>query len=89
MSNLLLEATIVLYDGSPIFQKLTDYLLLVKKFKINIFGIAAKYIENLRNNKIKVTNDKVKSLRVILSTGSPLSSECFEYVYKNIKKTFI
>ena len=45
-----------------IFQKLTDYFF-SKKFKINIFGVAAKYIENLRNNKIKVTNDKVKSLR--------------------------
>ena len=29
---------------------------------------------------------RVKSLKAILSTGSPLSSECFEYVYKNIKK---
>ena len=86
MSNLLLEATIVLYDGSPNFPKIDRLFSLVKKFKINIFGVAAKYIENLRNNKIKVTNDKVKSLRVILSTGSPLSSECFEYVYKNIKK---
>ena len=36
--------------------------------------------------KLKLANDKVKSLRALLSTGSPLSSECFEYVYKNIKK---
>ncbi len=86
MSNLLLETTIILYDGSPNYPKIDRLFLLVKKFKINIFGIAAKYIENLRNNKIKVSNDKVKSLRAILSTGSPLSSECFEYVYKNIKK---
>jgi acetoacetyl-CoA synthetase len=86
MSNLLLEATIVLYDGSPNFPKIDRLFLLVKKFRINIFGVAAKYIENLRNNKIKVANDKVKSLRALLSTGSPLSSECFEYVYKNIKK---
>ena len=86
MSNLLLEATIVLYDGSPNFPKIDRLFFLVKKFKINIFGVAAKYIENLRNNKIKVANTMVKSLRAILSTGSPLSSECFEYVYKNIKK---
>ena len=86
MSNLLLEATIVLYDGSPNFPKIDRLFSLVKKFKINIFGVAAKYIENLRNNKIKVANTRVKSLRAILSTGSPLSSECFEYVYKNIKR---
>jgi acetoacetyl-CoA synthetase len=86
MSNLLLEATIVLYDGSPSFPTIDRLFLLVKKFRINIFGVAAKFIENLRNNKIKVANDKVKSLRALLSTGSPLSSECFEYVYKNIKK---
>ena len=86
MSNLILEATIVLYDGSPNFPKIDRLFSLVKKFKINIFGVAAKYIENLRNNKIKVANTRVKSLKAILSTGSPLSSECFEYVYKNIKR---
>ena len=61
-------------------------LNLIKEEEINIFGTSAKYLDSLRNEEInyKATN-KLDSLKCILSTGSPLISETFDYVYKNIK----
>ena len=46
-----------------------------------------KYIDALRNENIQITNRfKLQNLKCILSTGSPLSSDGFEYVYNSIKK---
>ena len=48
-------------------------------------GVSAKYIDSLYKLKIK-NKYKLKNLRTICSTGSPLSKESFEYIYKNLKK---
>ena len=68
--------------------KSSDLLLkIAQREKITLFGISAKYIDALRklepNLKFKY---KLQKLKTICSTGSPLSSEGFKYVYKNIKK---
>jgi acetoacetyl-CoA synthetase len=57
----------------------------VDKENITLMGVSAKFIDVL--NKAKIKNKyKLKKLRTICSTGSPLSKEGFEYIYKNIKK---
>ena len=67
------------------FKKDDLLLEIVDKEKITLMGVSAKFIDAL--NKAGVKNKyKLKNLRTICSTGSPLSKESFEYIYKNIKK---
>ena len=79
-------SSIYLYDGAPTFPK-TDILFeYCEKKKINFFGVSAKYIDHLKNENFNSKKFDLSSLRVIASTGSPLSKESFRYVYNNIKK---
>jgi len=85
ISVLASKASIVLFDGFPMFKKQDLLLEIVEKEKISLFGVSAKYIDALNKAKIK-SKYKLKKLRTICSTGSPLSKDGFEYVYKNLKK---
>ena len=87
ISVLATKASIVLFDGSPMYKKEDLLLKMANKEKITLFGVSAKYIDALRKtdkNYIKLY--KLPKLRTICSTGSPLSEDGFNYVYKNIKK---
>ena len=87
ISVLATKASIVLFDGSPMYKKEDLLLKIANKEKITLFGVSAKYIDALRKtdkNYIKLY--KLPKLRTICSTGSPLSEDGFNYVYKNIKK---
>jgi acetoacetyl-CoA synthetase len=81
------EATIVVYDGSPV-HPLTDSLFdLVDEFGITLFGTSAKFIDTARRSGLTPrTTHRLDSLRTITSTGSPLSPENFDYVYENVKR---
>ena len=57
-----------------------------KKKKINLFGVSAKYIDYLKNEKFDSKHLDLSSIKIITSTGSPLADESFEYVYNYIKK---
>ena len=85
VSVLASKASIVLFDGSPMYKKYDLLLKIAEKEKITLFGVSAKYIDTLRKSKV-LSKYKLSKLRTICSTGSPLSSEGFEYIYKNIKK---
>ena len=87
VSVLASKASIVLFDGSPMFEKDDLLLKIVEKEKITLFGVSAKYIDALRKLKPKLKYKyKLNKLKTICSTGSPLSNDGFNYVYKNIKK---
>ena len=87
VSALASKASIVLFDGSPMFKKEDLLLEIVEKEKITLFGVSAKYIDALRKSKILIKDKyKLKKLKTICSTGSPLSSDGFEYIYQHIKK---
>jgi len=87
ISVLASKASIVLYDGSPIFKRDDLLLKIANKEKITLLGISAKYIDSLRKLKPNLKYKyKLNKLRTICSTGSPLSNDGFEYIYKNIKK---
>ena len=79
-------SSIFLYDGAPTYPKIDILLEYCQNKKINLFGVSAKYIDHLKNNNYKAKNLDLSSVKIITSTGSPLSSESFEYVYNNIKK---
>jgi len=87
ISSVASQATIILYDGSPFFPEKDSLIKIADTEALDIFGISAKYIDALRNENIQITKKfKLQNLKCILSTGSPLSSDGFEYVYNSIKK---
>jgi acetoacetyl-CoA synthetase len=86
VSALASRATIILYEGSPLYPRTAALFDLVDKLHINIFGISAKYIDVIKKSAIIPKNThKLDSLKTILSTGSPLMAEGFDYVYQSIK----
>ncbi len=87
VSVLASKASIVLFDGSPMYKKEDLLLKIAEKENITLFGISAKYIDALRKFKPTLKYKyKLSKLRTICSTGSPLSNDGFKYVYENIKK---
>ncbi|MEP1469765.1 MAG: acetoacetate--CoA ligase [Halieaceae bacterium] len=86
VSGLALGATLVLYDGSPFAREGTLLLDAIDDEGITVFGTSAKFIAALEKAGLKpAQSHKLDSLKTILSTGSPLSHESFEYVYRDFK----
>ncbi len=81
------KASIVLFDGFPMYRKKDLLFRIAENEKITLFGISAKYIDELKKQNIKIKSKfKLNKLKTICSTGSPLSEDGFQYVYENIKK---
>ena len=87
VSSLSIGDSIVLYDGNPFSPKNDSLLEIMNDVDINVFGTSAKYITSLESLGIKPSKYKFNSLKSILSTGSVLSPNSYEYVYKNWKKS--
>jgi acetoacetyl-CoA synthetase len=86
ISSLAVGATVVLYDGNPNHPDWTAMWRLVEDEEITVFGCSASYINYLRSVGAKPAREcDLSSLKEISQTGSPLSVEGFEYVYKEIK----
>lgn len=86
VSGLALGATLVLYDGSPFHPEPTRLIDLIDAEDISIFGSSAKFIAALEKAGVKPREShKLHSLKTILSTGSPLAHESFEYIYRDLK----
>ena len=87
ISSLAVGATIVLYDGSPLYPDGTALLKMVDDLGITVFGTSAKYIASLESAGIKPKQiSSFPKLRTILSTGSPLVEENFNFVYGEWKE---
>ena len=87
VSALASKASIVLFDGFPMYKKNDLLFRVVDREKVNLLGVSAKYIDSLKKLNLKIKNKiKLKSLRMICSTGSPLSEDGFEYIYSKVKK---
>jgi len=94
VSALFTGATLVLYDGFPFYEKDSKLIDIVNQESITIFGTSAKYLQQLEKTEFKIDKNNennennsaynLNNLRLILSTGSPLLPENFDYVYKHI-----
>ncbi|MBC7945112.1 MAG: acetoacetate--CoA ligase [Burkholderiales bacterium] len=86
VSGLACGATLMLYDGSPFHPRpdiLFDY---VDAERITIFGTSAKYLDALHKHGVRpMATHRLASLQTLLSTGSPLAPESYDYVYSAIK----
>ncbi|XP_062941846.1 acetoacetyl-CoA synthetase [Cynocephalus volans] len=90
VSALATGASVVLYDGSPLVPTPNVLWDLVDRIGITILGTGAKWLSVLEDKDMKpVETHNLQTLRMILSTGSPLKAQSYEYVYKNIKSSVL
>ena len=86
VAGLASEATLVLYDGSPFYPEPKSLIDMAEQEQISIFGTSAKYIAALEKaHVVPRETHQLEHLKTMLSTGSPLSHESFQYVYRDIK----
>lgn len=85
VSGLASGAAIVLYEGDPFYPSPATLWDIAARENINIFGASAKYVDALRRAAFRPSRP-LPALRMLLSTGSPLSPDAFDYIYGGIKK---
>ena len=87
VTGLATGCTLIVYDGSPFFPRRDALIELIDQERISVFGVGAKYISSIERVQVKPQEShELSSLRTILTTGSPLSHESFDYVYRDFKK---
>jgi acetoacetyl-CoA synthetase len=84
--SLALGATVVLYDGSPFRPGVRALWRMAQDEAVTIFGTSARYLAEIEKRGLKPGSEfDLSRLRTVMSTGSPLAAEGFEYVYQDIK----
>ena len=89
VSSLAVGATLLLFDGNPFYPDAYTLFNFAKEEGMTVFGTSAKYIASLEDAGVKLGPDDIPTVRAMLSTGSPLSEENFQYVYKDIKSDLV
>lgn len=84
VSSLYFGSTVTLYEGSPAHPSPEYFFNMVKREGIHIFGTSPKFLKALEDTNAKF--EDYPTLETILSTGSPLLPEQYDFVYNRIKK---
>ncbi|MGH6920101.1 MAG: acetoacetate--CoA ligase [Geminicoccaceae bacterium] len=85
-SSLAVGATLVLFDGAPFHPDGNRLFALAAEERVSIFGTSAKYLDAVKKAGLAPgRSHDLSALRAILSTGSPLVPESFDFVYRSIK----
>jgi acetoacetyl-CoA synthetase len=86
VSALASEATLLLYDGSPFADDGTVLFDYAEQERMNVFGTSAKYIDAAAKLGLEpARTHRLDELKAVLSTGSPLAPEGFDWVYARVK----
>ena len=86
ISSLAVGARLILYDGNPFYPHKNRLFDLIDQYQISVFGVGAKLIETAKHFNLQpMQTHALTPLRTILTTGSPLLPESFDYVYQHIK----
>jgi len=87
VSGLAVGCTIVLYDGAPLLRRRPILWDLAQDERLTTFGTSAKFLALAEKEELRpaVTHD-LSALRTVLSTGSPLAPQSYDYVYESVKK---
>ncbi|MFH1529264.1 MAG: acetoacetate--CoA ligase [Pseudomonadota bacterium] len=86
VSSLGAGATVVLYDGSPVFPSPNVLWRIVQDEAVTHFGASARFHDTVRGEGMRPGEYfQLHHLRTVLSTGSPLVPESFEYIYRHVK----
>jgi acetoacetyl-CoA synthetase len=90
VSALATGATVVLYDGSPFHPEPGALWHMAQEERLTVFGTSAKYLSSLeKSDFVPAAAVDLTPLRTLLSTGSPLSPEGFDYVYRAVKQDLL
>lgn len=90
ISALASGATLLIYDGSPLYPNARILFDFVDDEGMTFFGTSAKFIDALNKKRVSPkSTHKLTTLRTIASTGSPLVPEAFDYVYREIKQDIL
>jgi len=85
--GLLAEASVMLYDGSPFVRDAAILFDYCDAERFTQFGTSAKFIDAIAKRGLKpAKTHSLASVRTIISTGSPLVPESYDYVYREIKR---
>ncbi len=86
MSGLATGAAVVLYDGSPFYPDAGVLWRIAAEERLTVFGTSAKYLASLEKSAyLPAETVDLRALRTLLSTGSPLLPEGFDFVYRSVK----
>ncbi|ROV60302.1 acetoacetate--CoA ligase [Vibrio ponticus] len=86
VSSLATGATLVIYDGNPVYPDSSTLWRLAEQHSVSLFGTSAKYLEAIEHSHYSPNQEfKLPNLRTLCSTGSALYPEQFSFVYQNIK----
>ncbi len=87
VSGLASQVTLLLYDGAPFHPHPGALFDLLERDRVNVFGTSAKYLDSAAKAGVEParTHD-LSALDTVLSTGSPLAPEGFDYVYEKVKR---
>jgi acetoacetyl-CoA synthetase len=85
VAGLAAGATIVLFDGAPFHEDGRVLWRMAEEEKLTVFGTSAKFLAAQDKHGVLPAEEfDLSSLRTVLSTGSPLAPESFDYVYRSI-----
>ena len=77
---------LVLFDGNPMYPTVDRLWQMADELGISVFGTSAKYLSAQHKSAVSVLGRlSLEPLRAVLSTGSPLSPESFDFIHEQIK----
>ncbi|MGZ7458705.1 acetoacetate--CoA ligase [Pseudomonas sp. Ma2-10] len=86
VSALAVDSAVVLYDGSPFHPAPERLIDLIDDERISVFGTSPKYLATLESSGIKPRESHdLSRLKTLLCTGSALSPQSYDYVYRDLK----
>ena len=86
VSGLASGTTLVLFDGNPMYPRADALWHMADELGVSVFGTSAKYLSALDKAGVRVAGElPLTRLRTLLSTGSPLVPETFDYVLRDIR----
>jgi acetoacetyl-CoA synthetase len=86
VSALATGGTLILYDGSPFHPTPQTLWDMADREKVSIFGISAKYLSSIAKEGLRPhESHRLTDLRTLISTGSPLAPESYDYIYQHVK----
>ena len=87
VTGLAANCTVLLYDGSPFLRDGNILFDFADATKMTVFGTSAKFIDAMAKAGLRpAQTHRLHDLRTVLSTGSPLVPEGFDYVYQHLKR---
>ena len=85
VSGLASGCTVLLYEGSPLYPSPDVLWKIAEEEEVTVFGASAAYLKAMENAAVRPGADSdLSRLRTLLSTGSPLAPQSFDYVYREV-----